>query len=61
MNGIDFVIDERGRKKAVLIDLKKHRQLWENFYDAWASESRKNEPRASLKSVRRRLDRRGSR
>jgi hypothetical protein len=56
MRGIDFVIDERGRKKAVMIDLKKHRQLWENFYDAYVCESRKNEPHVSLKSVRRRLN-----
>jgi len=37
-----------------MIDLKKHRQRWENFYDAFICESRKNELRKSLKSVRHR-------
>jgi hypothetical protein len=55
MSGFNFVTDERGRKKAVIVDLKKHHQLWENFYDALICESRKKEPRESLKSVRRRL------
>jgi hypothetical protein len=55
MSGIDFVTDERGRKKAVLIDLKKHGRLWEDVYDAWVCESRKKEPRESLESVKARL------
>jgi len=55
MNGFNFVTDEHGRKKAVLIDLKKHGRLWEDVYDAWLAESRKKEPRESLKSVKARL------
>ena len=31
MTGIQFVTDEKGRKVAVLIDLKKHKALWEDF------------------------------
>jgi hypothetical protein len=31
LKGIEFVIDDDGRKKAVLIDLKKHRAIWEDF------------------------------
>jgi hypothetical protein len=31
MNGIQFVTDEKGRKVAVQIDLKKHRELWEDI------------------------------
>jgi len=49
------VTDERGRKKAVMIDLKKHGRLWEDVYDAWVCESRKKEPRESLESVKARL------
>jgi hypothetical protein len=56
MSGFDFVTDERGRKKAVIIDFKKHGRLWEDFYDAYVCESRKNKLRESLKSVRRRLN-----
>jgi hypothetical protein len=55
MSGIDFVTDERGKKKAVLIDLRKHGQLWEDIYDSFVCESRKKDSRESLESVRRRI------
>jgi len=40
MNGIQFVTDEKGRKVGVLIDLKTHGALWEDFSDGLISESR---------------------
>jgi hypothetical protein len=43
MNGIQFVTDEKGRKVGVLIDLKKHRAIWEDFWDGLVSESRRKE------------------
>jgi hypothetical protein len=43
MTGIQFVTDEEGRRTAVLIDLKKHRAIWEDFLDGLVSESRRNE------------------
>jgi hypothetical protein len=55
MSGFTFVTDEKGRKKAVILDLKKHGRLWQDFYDAWVCASRKNEPRESLESVKARL------
>lgn len=55
MSGIDYLTDERGQRKAVVIDLKKHAELWEDFYDTLVARSRKNEPRESLDSVKRRL------
>ena len=33
VKGVEFVVDEDGEKKAVLIDLKKHGEVWEDFYD----------------------------
>jgi len=33
MKGVEFVVDENGNKKAVLIDLTKCGALWEDFYD----------------------------
>ena len=30
MSGIQYVTDEKGRKVDVQIDLKKHRELWED-------------------------------
>lgn len=55
MRGVQFLVDEDGRKTAVLIDLKKHARLWEDFYDRALVESRKDEPRESLDFVKRRL------
>ena len=55
MNGIQFVINDEGEKVAVLIDLKKHGKLWEDFYDVVTAQLRANEPRESLDSVKDRL------
>ena len=43
MTGIQFVTDEKGRKVGVLIDLKKHGAIWEDFWDGLVSESRRKE------------------
>ncbi len=50
-----FTADARGTKTAVVIDLRRHRKLWEDFYDTLLVESRAHEPRESLDSVKRRL------
>ncbi len=59
MEGIQFVTDDKGRKTAVLIDLEKHGELWEDFYDSLIAAERKDEPRESIETVRRRLVRQG--
>ena len=59
MEGVQFLVDSQGRKTDVLINLKKHGSLWEDIYDNWLAQSRKHEPRETLRSVRRRLKRRG--
>lgn len=56
MLGIEYLINEHGEKRAVVIDLKKHAQLWEDSFDMLVNESRKNVPRESHESVRRRLN-----
>ena len=43
MTGIQFVTDETGHKVGVLIDLKKHRSIWEDSWDGFVSESRRKE------------------
>jgi hypothetical protein len=43
LSGIRFVTDEKGRKAGVLIDLKKHGAIWEDFWDGLVSESRRKE------------------
>jgi hypothetical protein len=43
MTGIQFVTDEKGRRTAVQIDLKKHGAVWQDFFDGLISESRRKE------------------
>ncbi|MGO9579101.1 MAG: hypothetical protein ACLP2P_06770 [Desulfobaccales bacterium] len=44
MKGIQFVVDDTGKKKAVLIDLLEWGELWEDIYDVLVAQSRKGEP-----------------
>ena len=53
MNGIQFVTDEKGRKVAVQIDLRKHGALWEDFYDGVVSERRRREKGGPIRPVKR--------
>jgi hypothetical protein len=57
MSGITFMVDESGKKTAAVIDLRRHRKVWEDFHDILLAESRAHEPRESLESVRQRLRR----
>ena len=52
MNGIQFVTDDKGRKVAVQLDLKKHRELWEDIEDILVSRSRRREKRVPLEQVK---------
>jgi hypothetical protein len=52
MNGIKFITDEKGRKTAVIIDLRKHRALWEDIEDVLVSESRRHEKRIPFDKVK---------
>ncbi len=54
--GIEFLMDQKGRRKAVLIDLKKHKSLWEDLFDAYVAHQRRKEPRDSLAQVKRLLE-----
>jgi hypothetical protein len=51
MKGIHYVTDEHNKKIAVQIDLRKYRNLWEDFYDALVSELRREEPKIPLEDV----------
>lgn len=52
MPGIEFLRDRKGKRKAVLIDLKKHKRLWEDLYDAYLARRRRGEPRESFAAVK---------
>jgi len=55
MSGVQFMINDIGKKTAVVIDLKKHGRMWEDFYDVMLAEDRSAEPRESLSAVRKKL------
>ena len=59
MQGINYVTNEDGKRVAVLIDLKKHGEIWEDFYDGLTAKIRENEPRESLESVKKLLAQKG--
>ena len=52
MSGIQYVTDEKGRKVAVQIDLKMHRDLWADIEDVLVSRSRRHEKRIPLEKVK---------
>ena len=51
MTGIQYLTDEKGRKTATIIDLKKHRDLWEDIEDVLVSRSRQHEKRIPLEKI----------
>ncbi len=55
MRGIQFQVDSSGKKRAVVIDLDTHGDIWEDFYDMILVEQRENEPVESLEEVKARL------
>ena len=55
VKGVQFLVDESGEKTAVLIDLRKHAKLWEDFYDRALAASRQREPREARIFVARRI------
>ena len=55
--GVELVVDGAGRKKAVLIDLKRHGTLWEDLYDAYLAHRRRKKPGESLAAVKARIER----
>ncbi len=58
MLDVQFIVDQQGNKTAVVVDLRKNAELWEDFYDRALAEDRAKESRESLESVKARLRRR---
>ncbi len=55
MKGIDFLVDEAGDRKAVVIDLAEYGEVWEDFYDTLLAQEREHEPREALAEVKKKL------
>ncbi len=52
MSGIQFVVDESGNHTAVLIDLKRIGDAWEDIYDILVSDERDNEPTVTWEELK---------
>jgi hypothetical protein len=59
MSGIQFVTDEKGRKVAVQIDLKKYGSVLEDFWDGLISDSRRKERGVPFEKIKADLVKRG--
>ena len=59
MQGINYVTNEEGKRVAVMIDLRKYGELWEDFFDGLVAKRRKSEPRESLADVKKLLKKNG--
>jgi hypothetical protein len=59
MTGIQFVTDEKGRKLAVQIDLKRYGAVLEDFWDGLISESRRKGKGVPLEKLKADLVKRG--
>jgi hypothetical protein len=59
LRGVKFLRDASGRQTAVVIDLRRHRSLWEDFADVALARQRAREPKESIATVRARLVRAG--
>ena len=55
MKGVKYYYDEQGEPTAVLIDLKKNPEIWEDFRDIMICEKRRGEPTESFEEVKAKL------
>ena len=57
MKGLQFLVDDKKTKSAILIDLTRHAHLWDDPYDFALARDREKEPWESLESVTKRVQR----
>ena len=59
IRGVKFLFDQRGKKTAVMIDLRQGRGLWEDILDVATARLREREPSENWSTVRGRLEKAG--
>ena len=59
MKGIDFLVDDKGKRKAVMIDLQEWGEAWEDLQDILVSISRMTEERVAWDELKTEMDRNG--
>ena len=55
MKGIQYLVDDKGEKRAVVLDLKVHRALWEDIQDILVARERLKGPTVPMEEVVARL------
>ncbi|MBE9155425.1 hypothetical protein IQ265_01005 [Nodosilinea sp. LEGE 06152] len=60
MDGVQFLINEKGEKTAVLLDLEQWGDLWEDFYDILVTRSRAEEETVSWSDLTAELEQEAS-
>ncbi|MFA5805078.1 MAG: hypothetical protein WC879_10580 [Melioribacteraceae bacterium] len=55
MKGLQYIVDTKGKRKAVLLDLDIYADKWEDIYDILISYSRRNEKRVKWETLKRTL------
>ncbi len=53
MKGIEYIVDDDGKKRAAVIDLDVYGYLWEDIHDILVVESRKRDSRVQWEDVKR--------
>jgi hypothetical protein len=53
--GYQFIVDESGKPSAVVLDLKRHGKLWEDFLDILVARERRKETSIPLAEADARL------
>jgi len=52
LEGLHYLVDENGKKKAALLDLDIFADKWEDIYDILVSYSRKNEKKVKWEDLK---------
>ncbi len=56
MQGVKYVVDDKGKKVAVQIDLKTLEEYWEDVFDSLIATLRENEPTIPWEELKKELN-----
>ena len=52
LKGVQYLVNESGKRTAVVISLEEWGEIWEDIYDVLVSESRKGEPLVAWETLK---------
>ena len=44
LKGVQYIVDDKGNRRAIVLDWEEWGELWEDLYDVLVAESRRDEP-----------------